>query len=108
LQELVAEKTVIDPIDDYNSIRPLRVREKPGYEGDLPSVAMIEAHVTAIVDLYDAQETRAEQMLRAGHSRSKGQSTLRTPEVAAIIKKYKLRYEIPTCRSTSRSTLIAP
>ncbi|KAF9084242.1 hypothetical protein BGX27_003882, partial [Mortierella sp. AM989] len=86
LQELVAENAVIDENDDYYSINPLRIKVKPGYGGDLPGVCLIEAHVTAIVDLH-GQQTSLTCQPRSGEN-----SSLRTREVAAVIQKYKLRY----------------
>lgn len=86
LQELVAEESIIDEDDDYYSIKPLRINVRQGCEGELPGPSLIDLHVTAMVDLYEQQASLE------GQPRSLMKSPLRTREVAAIIKKYKLRY----------------
>lgn len=86
LRELVAEEIVLNLEDDYHSVKPLRVFAKAGSEGKLPSPAMIEAHVTSIVDLFDHQNAMA------GNVRTTEKSSLRPAEVKGVIQKYKLRY----------------
>lgn len=81
----MAEEVIVEE-DEFYSIRPLRIRVKPGYDGELPGPNLIEAHVTAIIDLFEQQNSLN------GQSRGKEKSTLRTREVTAVIQKYKQRY----------------